>query len=271
MKALVRSAILLTSCLALLACHRHHDIDLGQLGPPSQRLTGHWADSVGDQFYFGPLDAASGEGEFTMVRPDGGGQRLRQHYALINEEVDTQTAVVNLLFARGDSRSESFAISADGNTLTSGTLLDDHYVTVQYHRVDNAIVPPKSYGIDMLGNTDTQVQSPSNEPPAPRWNSPRPTEKLSLNGAIERQHAAARATSYVLWLHVTALALLLVASLMFQSNLGWVTTAIHWTVAVAGGAICIFLFHAVIAAGILENAVALAMLARGLFPKNSLS
>lgn len=271
MKAFVRSATLLASCLALLACHRHHEVDLSQLGPPSQRLTGHWADSVGDQYYFGPLDAASGEGEFTMVHPDGGGQRLRQHYALINEEVDTQTAVVNLLFARGGSRSESFAISADGNSLTSGTLLDDHYVTVQYHRVDNAIVPPKSYGLDMLGATDTPAQSPSSEPLTPKWESLRPPEKLSLNGAVERQHAVAQATSYVVWLHVTALALLLVASLMFQGNLGWVTTAIHWAVAVVGGVICIFLFHAVIAAGILENAVALAMLARGLFPKNSLS
>lgn len=138
-----RPALLLGCCLVLLGCHRHRDDDLSQLGPPSHRLVGHWADDAGDELYYGPLDATSGTGDYFMIHPDG--RRFHHHYQLLNEELSSQTAVVNLLFADGDSRPEADVISADGNVLTAGTSISGHYATEELKRVDNATVPPKAY------------------------------------------------------------------------------------------------------------------------------
>lgn len=271
-----RLAVLLACCIALPACQRDHDADLAQLGPPSHRLIGHWKNHAGDESYFGPLNATSGKGDFFMVHPDG--QTFHQHYALLNEEVDTQTAVVDLLFADGESRSESDVISADGSTLTTGTLLGNDYITGDFRRVDYGTVPPKSYY--MAGVSATSNQPPSDKHLTPTWNPPEKAivsqaierqQRLMLDGAVARNHARASTASYVFWLDAMALAILLVVSLMFYDNLGWLAILTHWALAIVGGVVCIFVFHAVVTAGILENAIALAMLGRALFPRSSLS
>ncbi|HEY8230297.1 MAG TPA: hypothetical protein VIG31_07585, partial [Rhodanobacteraceae bacterium] len=61
MQSWTRLVAMLVACVALAACQRTPD--LSKLGPPAQRLVGHWATSDGSEEFFAPA-GASGTGEF---------------------------------------------------------------------------------------------------------------------------------------------------------------------------------------------------------------
>jgi hypothetical protein len=197
-----------------------------------------------------------------MVHPDG--RSFHHHYQLLNEDPSSQTAVVNLLFTNGDSRSEADVISEDGRTLTIGTSITGHYSTEKLQRVDNATVPPKSYY--MAGVNGTPVRPELATPVRPSWN---PSAKASPDRMVARQRGAGRIVSYIIGLPLTAISILLVVALMYHSDLSWPRILAHWTIAAIGGLAGLFLLHAPIGAGILELSVGLTMLPQALFPKSS--
>ncbi|HEY8682587.1 MAG TPA: hypothetical protein VIM06_05405 [Rhodanobacter sp.] len=265
MKGFARIALAWAACMLLFACQSHQDNDLSQLGSPSQRLLGHWGDASGDNLYYGPRDAVSGIGSFIMSHPDS--RLFKHHYKVINEDPATQTINVNLLFVDGDSRTETDVVAANGAKLTTGTLLNDHYISGTLDRVDDATAP-ETYA-DADGSIHVyDVTSAPVPVPAVRQK----TQLLSSQpGAVVfvRQQAVVRVFSYILWLHATAAAILLVLSLMYFRTLGLPTILAHWAVALSGGLVCVFLLHSMIGAGIFEILVSLVLLTKALFPKSS--
>lgn len=259
MKGFARIALAWAVCIFLLACQSHQNTDLSQLGPPSQRLLGHWGDTSGDSMYYGARDTISGIGSFIMTHP--GGRYTPQHYQVTSEDPVTQTVDVNLLFADGNSRTETDVIAADGRKLTSGTLIDDHYIPETLDRVDDTTAP-ETYA---AANGETEIyhlaSSAVTTPPVQPLTS-RPQAPL-----FARQQAANHVHSYILWLHLTAFAILLVVSLMYFSTLGIVMILVHWVIALVGGLTCLFLLHSPIGAGMFEILVGLVLLLRAAFPK----
>jgi hypothetical protein len=130
-------ALLLPAVLALPACGRRKP-DLSSLGAPSARLVGHWADGVGDESFFSSRDG-EGIGQFTMIHPDG--RTFRHRYQIVRESAREQTTRVRLLFADGDSAEATFAVSADGRTLTETRVITGIETTTSSNRTDDRQAP----------------------------------------------------------------------------------------------------------------------------------
>lgn len=262
----ILAACAMASIVLLAACQRHHDEDLSQFGQPSLRLVGHWADAVGDNLFYGPIDGISHKGNFFMVEPDG--RTAKHQYQVVNDDPSSQTVQVNLLFAGGDSRTETDVIAADGAKLTVGTLINDHYISETLGRVDNATAAPKSYYMAGVSAEPTPLSPP---PAAARAFTRAPNTAAALASAVSHQRAVNRVAAYLIWLYATALVILLLVPMMYLSDLGWPAVLIHWAVAIVGMLACLFLLHAPISAGIFGIAVGMAMLMRAVFPRSSFS
>ncbi|MGN6150917.1 MAG: hypothetical protein ACTHOH_02770 [Lysobacteraceae bacterium] len=126
------SLVLATGCSGPAA-------DLSTLGDPAPKLVGHWATDAGDQLYYGPIDAASGKGPYTLVHPDG--KRFDHAYRLRGSLPARQAIEATYLFADGDQAQVGFVLSADAKTLTSTQDITGMQITSDAKRVDDRIAP----------------------------------------------------------------------------------------------------------------------------------
>ena len=283
----------LVACAWLVACQRQPD--LSRLGPPSQRLVGHWVSNSGDHEYFGPADA-SGTGSFILVRD--GGPPVQQRYRIRDADPRTQTVRVELLGADGGVTERSSMISEDGESATVTTSGDK--TALAFVRMDDAMAPKPSraaapapatsaarahVGRARASSAPGPFGMPANLPngeyhralvrydglkPVYEWVPLTPRDKTPLGATFSPSRAVAQHQSYLLWLHATAFALLLITTLLFAGELGAATLLIFWTIAAAIGAIGVFVLHAPLIAGIAEIATGLVLLLRAMFPKSDL-
>ncbi|HXS73283.1 MAG TPA: hypothetical protein VN725_04505 [Rhodanobacteraceae bacterium] len=282
----------LVACAPLAACHKQPD--LSSLGSPSQRLVGHWATSGGDNEYYGPVDT-SGSGSFIIVHPDG--KPVQQHYRLLSEDPAIQTLHINLLDTGGAVTEQINVISEDGESATAtATTLGDK-VTLAFARVDDRIAPEVSRAIDprpavraaLTPARSTRASAayglPPNLPPGEyhrvlvgfdglkpvyAWRPLRPWDKTPLGATFSPSHAVGQRHSYMIWLHATAVALLLVTTLLFASDLGAATVLASWAVALLIAGIGVFLLHLPLIAGVLEILTGLVLMFKAMFQKSDL-
>lgn len=113
--------------------------DLSALGDPASRLIGHWATDLGDQLYYGPLDAATKTGAYTLIQSSG--KRFDHAYNVQASDPATQTIQATYSFADGDRASVAFELSADGKTLTSTQEITGMSIATDAKRVDDRTAP----------------------------------------------------------------------------------------------------------------------------------
>lgn len=135
-RPLVLSLFLSLACLA--ACSGPKP-DLSALGDPTPRLVGHWATDSGDQLYYGPVDAATKTGAYTLIQSSG--KRFDHAYAVQAGDPSKQAIQATYLFADGDRAAVAFELSADGKTLTSTQEITGMQITTDATRVDDRTAP----------------------------------------------------------------------------------------------------------------------------------
>lgn len=291
---------MLVACVALAACQRTPD--LSKLGPPAQRLVGHWATSDGSEEFFAPA-GASGTGEFTAMQ--SGGKPAQQRYRVLDEDPVTQTVHIAMLDENGtEGEPRTITLSADGEsaTVTQG----NSSVALALARMDDAATPeesryvlppppaataPSRYARYAGTRSDNPPVSPSFGPPT---NAPDGVYRYVLIGydgmtplyawkrvsdtsghhiddnAIAYSRGMARRHNYVIWLHAVAFAILLVTTLLFRKNIDEKVLLGGWAAAVVIGLLGVFAFNVPIIAGLVEIVIAFVLLVRGLFPKSDM-
>lgn len=113
--------------------------DLSAHGDPASRLIGHWATDANDQLFYGPIDAASGQGPYTLIHPDG--KVFRHAYRIRSTDPTRQAIQATYVFADGDTVQVAFALSADGRTLTSTQEITGMRIDSDATRVDDRTAP----------------------------------------------------------------------------------------------------------------------------------
>lgn len=288
MASWMRLVAALVACACFSACHRQPD--LSRLGSPSQRLVGHWVTNDGDHEYYGPLDA-SGTGSFILVH--GGGQPIRQHYRVLDEDPRTQTVHVDVLGDHDSTTEQRSVISEDGESAT--TMLGD--VKLAFARMDDRIAPKPAHAAEPEPAATAAIAHarparaapafglPANLPdgeyhralvrydglkPVYQWVPLTARDKTPIGASFSPSRAVAQHQSYKLWLHATAAAMLLITSLLFASELGAAMLLAGWAVALAIAGIGIFLLDWPLVAGILEIFTALVLAFKAMFQKSDL-
>lgn len=296
MKSWMRLVAALVVCACSSACHRQPD--LSQLGSPSQRLVGHWITNNGGQEYYGPVDA-SGTGSFIVIVPDAPPdlRTLRQQYRLLDEDPGTQTVHVRLLTRDGGSDEETVVMSEDGQAATA-SFADK--TTLAFARRDDAVAPHASRAAEPAPAASVapfRVRTTSRRPvastfglpanlpdgqyhrvlvrydgltPVYKWVPLTARDKTPIGVTFSPSHAVAQRHSYLLWLHATAAAILLVSTLLFASELGVVTLLAGWAVALAIFGLGAFLLHVPLLAGVLEIITGGVLVFRAMFQKSDL-
>src|SRR5690242_20043122 len=271
MKSWMQLVAALAACACLSACHRQPD--LSRLGSPSQRLVGHWVTNSGDHEYYGPVDA-SGTGSFILVHD---GKPVEQHYRVLEEDPATQRVRVSLLDAGGAATERTNVISEDGESATA-TLAGDK-VSLAFVRMDDAVAPKRPRAVEpepsatiagRYARTATASPAPgfpANMPdgqyhrvlvrydglkPVYKWEPLTARDKTPIGVMFSPSRAVAQHQSYLIWLHATAAAILLISTLLFASELGATALLTGWAVALAIAGIGVFLLHAPLLAGVLE-------------------
>ncbi|HEY8230514.1 MAG TPA: hypothetical protein VIG31_08690, partial [Rhodanobacteraceae bacterium] len=138
MQSWTRLVAMLVACITLAACQRTPD--LSKLGPPAQRLVGHWATSDGSEEFFAPA-GASGTGEFTAMQ--SGGKPAQQRYRVLDEDPVTQTVHIAMLDGNdkeGDPRTITLSADGESATVTQG----NSSVALALARMDDAATPEES-------------------------------------------------------------------------------------------------------------------------------
>lgn len=284
-------------CVCVVACHR--GTDQAGLGPPGQRLVGHWATSDGNQEYFGPVDAA-GTGSFVSVRADG--EQTRESYNVIDENPREQSLHIALLDDKGVAgEPRTITLAEDGE---SASVMQDQ-ATLALVRMDAAATPEQSrYALPpasaaTVSARNTRFASTGERPPAkPSFGPPagapdgqyryvligyngmtplyawkrvgdvgnrRVDEKAALySRGMTRRH------NYAIWLHAVAFAILLITTLLFGKLIDGRLLWTGWIAAVFFGVVGIFVVDAPIVAGLLEIAIGFLLAVRGLFPKSDM-
>lgn len=300
MQSWTRLVAMLVACITLAACQRTPD--LSKLGPPAQRLVGHWATSDGSEEFFAPA-GASGTGEFTAMQ--SGGKPAQQRYRVLDEDPVTQTVHIAMLDGNdkeGDPR--TITLSADGESAT--VTQENSSVALALARMDDAATPeesryvlppppaataPSRYARYAGTRSDNPPVNPSFGPPT---NAPDGVYRYVLIGydgmtplyawkrvsdtsghhiddnAVAYSRGMARRHNYVIWLHAVAFAILLVTTLLFRKNIDEKVLLGGWGAAVVIGLLGVFAFNVPIIAGLVEIAVAFVLLVRGLFPKSDM-
>src|SRR6185437_7062687 len=300
MQSWIRHAVMLIACIALAACQRTPD--LSKLGSPAQRLVGHWATSDGSEEFFAPA-GASGTGEFTAMQ--SGGKPAQQHYRVLDQDPGTQTVRIAMLDGNGkEGDPRTIKLSADGESAT--VTQDSSSVAAALARMDDAatpgesryVVPPPSaasapprYSRYAGTHADHPPVDPSFGPPA---NAPDGVYRYVLIGydgmtplyawkrvsdvsgqhvddnAVAYSRGMARRHNYVIWLNAVAFALMLVTTLLFRKNIDEKVLLGSWAAAVVIGLLGVFAFNVPIIAGLVEIAIAMVLVVRGLFPKSDM-
>lgn len=286
----------LAACACLVACHRQPD--LSRLGSPSQRLVGHWISNNGTHQFFGPLDA-SGTGNFTVVNPDAPPdlRTLRQQYRVLGEDPATQTLQVRLMTRDGGEGEETIVLSEDGQA-ASATSGDK--TRLAWVRMDDAVAPTRSRAVEPAAATTTagaparpvsapaargRLEPPANLPdgeyhrvlvrydglkPVYKWEPLTARDKTPIGALFSPSRAVAQHQSYLIWLHATAAAILLITTLLFAGELGATTLLAGWAVALAIGGIGVLLLHVPLLAGLLEIITGGVLVFKAMFQKSDL-
>lgn len=284
----MRLVAALVACACFSACHRQPD--LSRLGSPSQRLVGHWVTNDGDHEYYGPLDA-SGTGSFILMH--GGGQPIPQHYRVLDEDPRTQTVHVDVLGDHDSTTEQRSVISEDGESAT--TMLGD--VKLAFARMDDRIAPeaartaePEPAATAAIAHARPARAAsafglPANLPdgeyhrvlvrydgmkPVYKWEPLTARDKTPIGAMFSPSRAVAQHQSYLIWLHATAAAILLITTLLFAGELGARALLTGWAVALAIGGIGVFLLHAPLLAGVLEIVAGGVLVFRAMFQKSDL-
>lgn len=134
----MRAAVLLALSFAVIGCSRPA-ADLSAHGDPASRLVGHWATVSNDHLYYGPIDAASGQGPYTLIHPDG--KIFRHAYRIQATDPTRQAMQAIYVFADGDTAQVALAVSADGRTLTSSQEITGMRIDSDATRVDDRTAP----------------------------------------------------------------------------------------------------------------------------------
>lgn len=108
---------------------------------PTKRLIGHWSTASNDNLYFSPVKAG-GRGRYILLQGRSG-RSYEHNYRIIAEDSDRNSLEVELLFADGDSRPETYVFSEDGKTMTSSTVLSDTPLSSELQFVDSKTQPDK--------------------------------------------------------------------------------------------------------------------------------
>jgi hypothetical protein len=288
----MRLVAALAACACFSACHRQPD--LSRLGPPSQRLVGHWMTNSGDHEYYGPVDA-SGLGSFILVHADG--KPVEQQYRVLEEDPGTQMVRVSLLSAGGAATEQTNVISEDGESATAtATILGDK-VTLAFARMDDAVAPKRPRAVEpepsatiagkyIRTRTASPVPGfPADMPdgqyhrvlvrydgmkPVYKWEPLTARDKTPIGVMFSPSRAVAQRQSYLIWLHATAAGILLIISLLFASELGATTLLTGWAVALAIGGIGVFLLDVPLLAGVLEILTGGVLVFKAMFQKSDL-
>lgn len=109
------------------------------LSTPHGRLVGHWATDAGDHLYYSKIDSKTEMGTYILVQPNG--NTAKHRYKIVSEIPKGERIIVQLLFASGDSRNDTYYISKDGQLLTKKWVFlgEESSITEKY--VDNEISP----------------------------------------------------------------------------------------------------------------------------------
>jgi len=105
----------------------------------AKKLVGHWSSAGNDNLYFGEADAASKTGSYILVHPDG--KAFAHQYKIESVEPKKRTINTNLLFADGDKREQSFALSEDGQSIETTTIITGMEIHSQLSKVDDKTAP----------------------------------------------------------------------------------------------------------------------------------
>ncbi|MES2404447.1 MAG: hypothetical protein V4567_08940 [Pseudomonadota bacterium] len=300
MQSWIRIVAVLAACIGLAACQRTPD--LSKLGSPAHRLVGHWATSDGNEEFFAPTDA-SGTGQFTAMQ--SGGKPSRQRYRVLDEDPATQTVHIAMLDGSGaDGEPRTITLAEDGEsaTVTQG----NSSVALALARMDDAATPEESAYVLPPPSASTAssrgaryAEARGDRPPVnpsfgPPANAPDGVYRYVLIGydgltplyawkrvsdvsgqhvddnAVAYSRGMARRHNYVIWLNAVAFALMLVTTLLFRKNIDEKVLLGSWAAAVVIGLLGVFAFNVPIIAGLVEIAIAMVLVVRGLFPKSDM-
>jgi len=300
MQSWIRIVAVLAACIGLAACQRTPD--LSKLGSPAHRLVGHWATSDGNEEFFAPTDA-SGTGQFTAMQ--SGGKPSRQRYRVLDEDPATQTVHIAMLDGSGaDGEPRTITLAEDGEsaTVTQG----NSSVALALARMDDAATPEQSAYVLPPPSASTAssrgaryAEARGDRPPVnpsfgPPANAPDGVYRYVLIGydgltplyawkrvsdvsgqhvddnAVAYSRGMARRHNYVIWLNAVAFALMLVTTLLFRKNIDEKVLLGSWAAAVVIGLLGVFAFNVPIIAGLVEIAIAMVLVVRGLFPKSDM-
>jgi hypothetical protein len=105
----------------------------------AKQFIGHWSTPSDDHLYFGKIDATIKSGSYILVHPDG--KAFTHRYEIESEDSDDRTIKVNLLFASGDSRETTYALSADGTSMDSTTIITGIETQSRLTKVNDKTAP----------------------------------------------------------------------------------------------------------------------------------
>lgn len=125
-----RVGLVFTLSLSFVACRKESQPPPAErdFSTPAKRLIGRWQSTEiafqGKECeFFGPINAATKTGTFIRYRISGRDKQSDQptwkqfdfKYQVISEDPAGERVTVNLLFANGESRAESYYIEHDGS------------------------------------------------------------------------------------------------------------------------------------------------------------
>jgi hypothetical protein len=293
----MRLVAALVACACISGCQKQPD--LSALGSPSQRLVGHWITNNGTHEYFGPVDA-SGTGSFVVVNADAppGLRALQQQYRVLSEDAATQTLHVGLMTRDAGEGGPTIVLSEDGQAASATDA--DGKTKLAWVRMDDAVAPTPSRAAEAAATATTaraqvrpasasfprgRPKPPANLPdgeyhrvlvrydglkPVYKWEPLTARDKTPIGVMFSPSHAVAQRHSYLVWLHATAAAILLITTLLFAGELGATALLAGWTVALAIGGIGVFLLHVPLLAGVLEIVVGGVLVFKAMFQKSDL-
>lgn len=106
---------------------------------PSARLQGHWFSDDAIDYYFGPLDATTGQGSLIIVDADG--VRTDLSYSIVEE--NDEESLLTLLYQGDEEREITFYIPEDGIFMQERQEGVDPEDAMDYTFIDTSIEPPE--------------------------------------------------------------------------------------------------------------------------------
>jgi hypothetical protein len=113
------------------------------LADPLTGLVGHWRSDSNDHHYYGPVDADTNRGSFTMVRGTRPDKPFHHEYEPIaNDENDFN---VRIHFAYGDTEDRRYEVSKEPSRLITKHVASTsaERIRLEYTRVGDDTEPPR--------------------------------------------------------------------------------------------------------------------------------